>query len=322
MTAKIFLDKLFNNWQAKLISLGLAFILYFGFQLTSIQTETFSVPLIIQEGGHYILVGNVPSFVRIEVKGNNEEVVTLEQEDFYAYIDTSFVTKEGSTRLPIRLDLKNNAAVSKSLDIEVYPDTVQLDFEEKIEKWIPVIPLFKGAPAEGYHQTTWKAEPSDVKITGPKTIVEATNFTYTDGINLNLKKDKFEETVNISIQNNRVILDSDNTVLITVEIEPIIETKSFELTIPRTNLPQEFVLATPIPVISIELSGERKQIENYYPTASIIDIDFSNVTEPGTYTLPVTIHIPAHYTIVSPNTNEITVEIQDAPKIDIEKGEL
>ena len=317
MTFSNFLDKVFNNWQAKLISFGLALLLYFGFQITSIQTKNLSVPITIQETGNYILMGNAPSVIRIEISGNEDEIDSLHEEDFYAYIDTSLVTKTGITRLPVRLNLENEAAISETLDVQIFPDTVELEFEEKTAKWVPIIPLFKGIPEEGYHQVSWKCTPSDIKITGPKTITEETNFVYADSVNLNKKTTGFITEVEPTVQNKRLSLVKDEPFMVDIEIEPKIINKIFEISIPLSSLSREFTVAQPIQSVKVELSGEMNYLNQYTPDENNIEIDFSEIGKPGTYTIPFTVRILELYSVESIDVSEITVEIIETPEVEL-----
>ena len=318
MTFSNFLEKLFNNWQAKLFSVAVALLLYFGFQIISVQTKDLAIPLEIHEAGNFILRSNAPSYIRIEAKGTEDEIAELQKEDIYAYIDTSFVTKNGVSVLPVRLNLINDAAFSKSLDVQVFPDTVQLEFEENIVKWVPVIPLFKGKLEEGYQKDSWTCSPSDIKITGPKSIIDATSFIYVDNVELNNRSSDFITEVQPLIQNERIsIHDIEGTFLISVEISPIISSNFFEIEVPVDSLPREFSLSKPLHPVKIELSGEMNKLNKYVPNDSIIKIDFSKIKKVGTYSIPFTVEIPADYTFTPLSFNEIEVEVIDVPEVEI-----
>ncbi len=309
-----FLDNLFNNWQAKLVSFGLALLLYFGFQITSLSTKEFSIPLEIEEVNNYILTGTSPSVIRIEATGTNEEIAALRKENFHAFVDSSYVTKSGESRLPVHINLLNDAAMSSTLDIKIYPDMVNLTFEENSIKWVPIIPLFMGVPSEGYQQTNWSCEPSDIKISGPKTIIEATSFIYADSVDLNNKTTSFSTQVYPTNQNNRIKIDSPTDLIISVEIEPQIIKNQYTITIPTTTLSDKFIISEQIPSITLELSGEKNFLSRYYPSSEVLSVDFSSITEPGTYTLPVIVKVLPMYTLESIDTTEITVEIIEAPE--------
>ncbi len=317
MIFRNFFEKLFNNWPVKLFSFVLALLFYFGFQIISIQSKDLSVPLEIHEAGNFILMDNAPSYIRIEAKGIEDDILKLQKGDIYAYIDTSFVTKSGVSTLPVRINLLNEAASSKSLDVNVYPDTVQLNFEERIVKWVPVIPLFMGMPQEGYQKDSWKCNPSDVKIMGAKSIIEATSFVYADSVDLNDRSSGFTTEAQPLIQNERVSIITEDPFSISVEISPQIISNFFEVEFPIDSLPREFVLLNPLPPVKIELSGEMNVLNKYVPNESIIEIDFSEIRESGAYTIPFTVEIPDDYTLTPLTVNEIEVEVIDVPEVEI-----
>lgn len=309
-----FFENVFTNWQVKILSFGIAVLLYATFQIISLDTKSFSIPLQVREGGNFTAIESAPNAVRITVKGKTEEIIAIQKSDIRAYIDTSVVVKSGTSRLPIKLDLINELTLIDPFDVEVNPHTIELGFEENSFAWIPVEPIFKGLVPDGYEVLSWECVPSDIKITGIKSIVDSIPVIYADGVDLNEQTNSFTFVAKLQSVNNNIKLLAENTVSVYVEIVPQIINRTYTDVISRTDsLSPEFVLAEPLPFISFELSGEKNLLTDYDLKDNAIELDFAGITEIGEYTIPLRLNIPDNFDQVSITHETVVVKIVLAP---------
>ncbi len=68
---KRLIDKLLNNWLAKVVSLFIAILLYIFYNASQIDKKTFVVPLKIEENGIVMHVGSVPNYITVVVRTND-----------------------------------------------------------------------------------------------------------------------------------------------------------------------------------------------------------------------------------------------------------
>ncbi len=314
MSLSTFLEKIFNNWQAKLLSFGLAVLLYAAFQIISLDTKAFTVPLEVRSGGNFVLTETPPEVVRVELRGKPEDIATIQEAHITAFIDISHIAQGGSESMYVGLELAENLILMSDLEVSVSPYSVSLDFEENSFAWATVEPSFIGAPLDGYEVLSWTSSVSDVKIMGAKSIVDSTKIVYADGISLNERTDSFSMDANLITVSDKVeIADVDSTTIF-VEIIPQIVTVVYENIAPLAeSLIETLATSEPIPLVTFEISGEKIPLSNYIPDENVIEIDFSQITDVGEYTLPVITNIPATFTLNSINLTEVTVTIIEAP---------
>ncbi len=317
MNFSTFIEKIFSNWQAKLLSLGLAVLLYAAFQIISLDTKVFSIPLEVRAGGNFVLTQNPPKFIRVEVKGLAEELGSIQESNITAYVDIAYAAESGKVMIPVQLELAENITLMEPFEVVLNPASVNVTLEENVVAWVPLEPIFAGTPADGYEVASWTASVEDVKISGPKSIVESTSVIYADGISLNDRTQSFSGEVNLISMNETVNVVEEEQATIFVEIIPQIVTVMFENVQPySTTLPPTLAFAQPLPFLSIELSGEKNPLTAYAPADNTAELDVSQITEVGEYTIPITFNIPERFSLVSTSLTEVTFEIVEAPIIE------
>lgn len=305
-----FFEKIFHNWPAKLLSFGLAVLLYAAFQIISLDSKSFSVPLKIEEGGSYTATETPPNSVRITIKGKSEEIAAIQENDIRAYIDTTMVSKPGISALPIKLDIENKLTLIDPFEVEVQPHSIELEFKENSFAWKPVEPVFKGVVLDGYEVGSWKATPSDIKITGIKSLVESTPALYTDVIDLNKRTESFTVVVPLESPNPNIEIIAKELISIRIEIVPQMINRTYtDITIKPYLLAPEFSLAKPLPLASLELSGTKKLLSTYNLPINTLQADFSGISSEGKYTIPLREYIHTALELVSINPTEVLVEI-------------
>ena len=77
MTLSQRLKKIKEDWVVIVISLLAAIFLYVFYQISDLDTTTFSVPLKIEANGNLLLEKEVPSRIKLTVKGKPEDIGRL-----------------------------------------------------------------------------------------------------------------------------------------------------------------------------------------------------------------------------------------------------
>lgn len=317
MTFKHFTDKVFENWPSKVICFFLAILLYFSYQIVSLDTKSISVPLTVTTNGKLVSSGTVPRSVRITFKGSPENINQISENDIVAYLDTDSLSESGNYKLPVQLDLSSNLMIMDPLEIEVKPQDIQIQLEEKIFEYVNIIPTYIGDVEKGYEVVDCTFDPVAVKVTGPKSLVQATKTLASDGILLNGKNSTFAQEVKIKNNIARLSIDTNSTFFATVVIQPKTTTKVYsELSIDTLYLPEKFKIISSLPKVSIELEGAELILETYVPGSSFIQADFSGITESGIYEVPLRVFLPSDLSIKSMNITTVQVELEDVPVIE------
>ncbi|WP_428769099.1 CdaR family protein [Treponema sp. HNW] len=307
-----FTAELFSNWPVKLFSIAAAVVLYFSYQLISLDSKSFSLPLQVREGGNFVLTESAPQYVRVTVRAKTDKLAVIQKSDIQAYIDTSSVTAAGPNSLQVKLELKDFFTLMEPLDIQVKPHTLLLSFEKNAYKVVPLKPLFFGTPAEGFEVSSWTVSPAAVKISGPESITESTSEVYTGTIDLRGRKTGFKAPITVEKSSKRIeILDVPDAT-IKVEIAASLGKRTFpNLPVGIFNLNGKLQTAGDMPKVSLVLSGGKKALEAFVPDNTTVQADFTDIDAAGTYSVPLRIYIPDEFSVVGIEPPLLKVELSE-----------
>jgi hypothetical protein len=94
-------------------------------------------------------------------------------------------------------------------------------------------------------------------------------------------------------------------------IKRLIIIRSFEnLPIVIDGLDNRFVAVTEIVSGSIRVQGNQNELEGYSPAGTMLRLDCSRISAPGSYTLPVQADIPDEFTLVRSDPTAVTVQVR------------
>ena len=217
-----------DKWPVKVLSLAAALIISIFYRMSTLETRFFTVPLRIESNDIFTPVNFLVTGVRISVRGEAEGIQTILEDDIEVYIDLSRYTSEGSYRAPVHIRKKGSALGIEPLEISVLPIEIPVILELRIRQSIPVFPVFRGTPAEGYELTNQMIIPDRVTVEGPRSAISEIIGFNTETIDLDRRFEDFTTRVNI--------LDSDP--LVTIHGDRMIEYRGTIRAIPR-ELPEE-----------------------------------------------------------------------------------
>ncbi len=124
--------------------------------------------------------------VNVKVKGYNEQLNKINKSDFSAYIDVLGYS-EGITNAKVEIVGPNGVEIAN-----IYPSQIACNIEGIISRVMDVTVQFEGSQAADYYKSTPLSNPSSVKITGPRSVVNSANLAVAtvniDGVKANLTK--------------------------------------------------------------------------------------------------------------------------------------
>lgn len=126
-------QRVFYNWQVKVICFLLAVFMYFFLGLVLQDTRTIRLPLevILPEG--YTADSNIPSSVNLLIKGTQDRIYMVDVDDVRVSVDFSAVDHEGVNTAPvvITMDGPNGSLDLSSVSISTDPTQVKIYFSLK-----------------------------------------------------------------------------------------------------------------------------------------------------------------------------------------------
>lgn len=314
------MDKWLDNpWFLKALALLLAFLLFLSVSSTGSDkpgdvnvpsdenSETIAdVPVKSYYDTENLVVSGVPETVDITIEGPKNIVQQARAlRDFEVFVD---LTKEEMGNHQVQLQIKD---ISEKLEVTIEPSYVTVSIQERVTKEYKVNADYNTSMIQdGYIAGTPSVEPSNVKITGAKDIIDTISYVKANvALNDNLSE-------NLTREAGVLVLDKDMNKL-NVKVEP----ETVEVTIPVKSSSKK----VPIDIISKGEPPEDvtiKSITSNVKEATIIanpdvlknvgkvrvEVDVSNITEDTEVTLPVI--ISNGVVSVSPETAKLSIKVE------------
>lgn len=211
-------EKIFENWILKLISLAFAVVLWFFVMGESRMEVTHVVPLEYEGLEAGLMIANeVPTSVSIRISGPRALQGNLTPADISLSVDlrglsagvTSFKRLEESLNLPQGLKITR-----------ISPSFVDVKLERVRDRDVPVRVILTGEPARGFIVKSFKAIPEKVTVTGAESELKGVSEVVTEGIDLTHVQESFSQTVAISYLGNYTDLKETKTVEVQVVLQP------------------------------------------------------------------------------------------------------
>lgn len=310
MNTKHLLDEILDKWPAKVICLIVAIFLYFFHQASIIDSKTLVVPLKILENGVVMQVGSVPKSVSVVVRGSAEDIKLVDPSEITAYVSVDDITQKGQYTLPVQLSLSDALLVLDPFEVKLKDEKLTLYVDRKAIKYVPLMPSVVGEVAHGYEVESITMNPSTIEISGPESVINSTQSVYTTRVNVSNAETNF--TVETSYQNLSSIITvvDEGPYKATVTVVPVEMEKDFkDVEVEYINLAEGLEISGEKQTVFLKLSGDMPVLENYILSKHAVQINLRDITEPGTYELPVRYSIPANLKLVEKSDDILSVTI-------------
>ena len=312
MTLSQRLKKIKEDWVVIVISLLAAIFLYVFYQISDLDTTTFSVPLKIEANGNLLLEKEVPSRIKLTVKGKPEDIGRLSENDFSAYLNLDYYTVAGNYSVPVSLTLSNNASNISTLEIRPNPQNIDVVLDEKIIEYVPIFVRTTGNPIPGYEVAAKEAEPQLARIVGPSSAIKSVKNIETELWNITEASESMEKTLKLVNTNKRIYIDEPTSVNAKIIISEIIEDKTFEDTsITILNPTEGLEVKTEITKANVTVNGTQNYLKDYKLPQGMLYVDCSWITEPGEYELEVHNYKLSNLNLISVEPSTISVTISE-----------
>ena len=310
MNNKKLIDKIVENWPAKVLSIALAIILFVFHRMNTLTTRPLSVPLTIESGAVLIPASSHPQNVRLVLRGEDDSIKSIAEGDLEAYADFSKYETEGLYRSPVQIRRKGSALGIEPLEISVKPLEISLQLDRRMSKTLPVRVAFRGKLASGYDLITHSISPAEIVVAGPMGAIESTTELRTEAIDLEGRSGDFRMTVNVVNPNQFFMFNNGETAEFRGIVRPSVPVRNFEgIPITIIGLDPLFEADFGGRTGSVRLEGNQDNLDSYRPDENFLTVDCSGLTEPGTYTLPVTLNLPGGFTLIKHEPEELAVTI-------------
>ena len=320
MKARQLIEKIRENWLAKVICFVAAMFLYMFFLFSTLSRKTFSVPLKVQATNGMVAASSYPQNVRVSVRGKPEHVSTLHEDDFSAFVDLDYISREGKNLIPVQLNLSRNAMLIDTMELKVTPEHITLTIEEQISSYVPVSPLVSGEPAHGYELKAVEINPPEVRVTGPRSMVQNCTRLQTKMVSLSDIKTDVEIPVQLESPGRLLHLADGERVMLTAKLAPKLMVKRFEAApVNLSGLNASFEPTGTGHTILLSLRGPVLSLENYTPRVSTILADCKEIRSEGTHEVPLIFNLPSGAVALDETPKRIKISVQKKPSEEEQK---
>lgn len=311
MKIKEVFNRITENWPVKASCFLMALCLYVFYTLSLQDSKTFTVPLTVQSKNGIAVAGNYPKRVRVTLKGKTEEIASVRESEVSAYLDLNYLASDGTYKLPVLVDLSQQALLLETLEVHVSPQEVSLKVEEEISAYVPVSALIKGTPSHGYELSETIVEPDEVLIKGPRSQVLNCTRVQTQAVSVKNATADVVKTVRADNLGSTLHLAENKELTVKALIVPSIYSRRFEnYAVYYANVPEGFSVYPPNINVTFTLKGRVAELEKYTPTSNSLYIDFTEFKETGSYEAKIITAFPQAYELVEKPLSKATVELR------------
>ena len=314
MNIKHLLDKILDKWPAKAVCLIIAIFLYFFHQASVIESKTFVVPLQVIENGIVMHVGNAPKSVSVVVRAGEETIKSVLPSDISASVCLDNITQKGTYTLPVNITLAESLMEYDPFEVKLKDDTVSIEVDRKAIKYVPLTPSVVGEVAHGYEIDTILMSPSTIEITGPESVLMATEQIYTTRVNVSNAETNFSTETSYQQLNKLLTVVDEGPFKAEVSVKPKTMEKEYNsVKVEVLYLDSSLELSEPLPDVSIKLSGSMPVLENYILSRHTVQLNLYDIKDVGTYEVPLKYVIPANLQLIEKSDDVLTVTIVRKP---------
>ena len=289
MNTKRLLARAVENWPAKVLSLGLAIIIFVFHRMSRLEDRFFPVPLQIEKLGALMPSSSYPRMIRVSLRGEANSIYSILEDDIEVFVDMEGIEAPGDYTATVQWRKKGAALGVEPLQITVDPMEINFSLDYKVSKFVPLVASFRGQVDPGFALTSYSLNPSQVIIEGPAELMVGVTELYTEPVDLDGRQNDFTGVVGVLQQNPLVIIRGSGRSEFNGSISQIIPVRNIlNVPIAITGIKDGLAGELEIKTGNIHLEGEdQNAVDRFEPPEDFLRVDCSGIGGPGNYILRV-----------------------------------
>ena len=191
-----------TNINSFIFFLFFAVVIWIFVQFSKQYNEIINIPVkYINVPPNKLLSSENPKFLKLRMEENGFRIAWFSLFPPTLELDVSEAVEQGNQLIYVIDDHRSDIVAQMNIDFddnEFVKEAVLIDFQEKKEKKVPVIPMIDIEFAAGYSAIEeLELEPDSVVVTGPDNILDTLTRLYTRQINLKKVKENVSGTVGV-----------------------------------------------------------------------------------------------------------------------------
>jgi YbbR domain-containing protein len=258
-----------------------------------------------------IITRSISENVSVRLRGAVDDISEITAADIITYIDLSKYTEKGEYRVPVQI-IKNGAALNvDSLEISVEPVDIMIQLDKMAYKTVKIVPNIIGTAVAGCDIVSENLTPDKVMIAGPASRMENVTSISTEKFDISGRYDDFSVLLALVKPAPLFTIMDGSAVRYSAMIQEAGSEKEFsDIPVTAVNLNETFTARLTPESGKIGLRGKYREIENFVPADNLLTVDCSDITEEGSFTLPVIVKPPVSLTVAFHEPETVTVEVE------------
>ncbi len=315
MNGRRFLRALLSDLPVKVICLTAAAILFLFHRVNTMTERFFSVPLQVSVPAGLAVATPYPRSVRITLRGSEDSIYPILEEDIEATADLDNHRGPGVFRAPVRIARRGTAANVEPLEIKVEPQEVTFTLEPVADRRVSVVPDLRGSPAYGYEMVQTSVTPPTVSVRGARSRVQALTGLSTEEIDLSGRSATFSAHVKVLAPGSLVRIAGDPFVDFHATIQEAIGARTFDaVPLVGVAIPPHLALHEALPLGTVSLPGTQLALDGIKAGEVKLLVDFSATHRAGQYTLHPRPEAPSGFTVLDWSPREVTVNLASSTR--------
>ena len=289
MNIRKLIAKVVENWPVKVLSMGVAIILFVFNRMSTLEERFFSAPLNIELKGTLMPSSSYPRMIRVRLRGEANSIYPILDDDIEVFVNMNEFDAPGTFSVPVQWRKKGTAQGVEPLQITVDPMEISFSLDHKISKFVPITPSLRGQVDSGFTMNSYSLNPNQVIIDGPASLMGGIAELSTELIDLDGRRGNFTGTVQIMNSDPLIVIRGSGTTEFRGVISQIIPVRNINnVPIAVTGLMEGFSGELAVKTGSIHLEGEDQEaVDAFKPPPDFLKVDCSGINLPGTYILRV-----------------------------------
>jgi hypothetical protein len=294
----------------KVICLTAAVILLLFHRVTTLTERFFSVPLDVTTPSGLAVASAYPKTVRITLRGAEESIFPILEEDVEANVNLDAHRSAGVYRAEVKVTRKGTAQNIEPLEITVEPQQVNFTLEPLIERRVSVVPDLRGSPAYGYELVQSVVSPANVVIRGARSRVQGVTGLPTEEIDLTGRTSSFASKVKLLLPNALVRIAGETSADFRATIQESMVMRQVDgVQVVPLDLSAHLALKAVPSSGNVKVQGAQLVVDGVRGDQVRLLLDCSGVRRPGQYTLHVRPETLPNATILDWMPRELPVDI-------------
>lgn len=264
-----------DNLALKGLSAILTLILYFLVQQDTINEFSVSMPIALENlPRSRVFVGDLPPEVRVRIKGRWSRIIKAVEQTPKPYPIDLEGLQDGDTYRFNSYSVQEHLGVEGIDVVSTEPALLTVQLDRFLSKLVPVKPVLRGEPREGYEVDLIEVKPSSVWVEGPHLDVTSVFEVETVPIDVGGLDRALRSEVPLETPSRRFVKYQTNRVTVEIPVrERIYEATYRGLAMRVAPCPRGYICRVDPPVFELRLLGK------YFTVEKMVDQDLSAMVQ-------------------------------------------